>query len=124
MASRFLDIAYTAPSVPIKLRRQLINILIPQLYDMLDDRIGSRVAERVWESSDGYTKEKIARTLMPVAESLRLHQYGRHLYPRLQVDLLKRKPADWRAAVLGVQHHFAHQKAGRKAAMQATAELP
>jgi hypothetical protein len=58
---------------------------------------------------------------MPNAHSLRLHQYGRHLYPRLQVELLQRKPAEWRAAVLGVQHHFAHQRAGRKAPVVAEA---
>lgn len=94
----------------MKYRRKLINTLIPHLRELLDDKIGSRVAEKVWESADGYTKEKIARSLLPHAMSIGASQYGRFLHPKLQFHLLERRPTEWRAAVIGVKHHFAHQK--------------
>lgn len=111
MASHLLDVVLTAETVPMKYRRRLINILIPQMKELLDDKIGSRVAEKVWESSDGYTKEKIARTLLPHAMAIGASQYGRYLHPKLQFHLLERRPDEWRAAVINVKHHFAHQKA-------------
>jgi nucleolar protein 9 len=94
--------------------------LTPHLEDLLADKIGSRVAERIWESADGYTKEKIAKTLVKSSESIRRSQYGRYLWPKLKLDIMMRRPDQWRAEAIGVKHHFAHQKeAAEPAATQA-----
>lgn len=111
MSSHLLDVVLDAQTVPIKYRRRLINLLIPLMKDLLDDKIGSRVAEKVWEAADGYTKEKIARSLLPHAMAIGASQYGRFIHPKLQFHLLERRPDEWRASVIGVKHHFAHQKA-------------
>lgn len=42
--------------------------------------------------------------------SIGASQYGRYLHPKLQFHLLERRPDEWREAVIGVKHHFAHQK--------------
>jgi len=110
IASRLLDIVLTHPSIPTKFRRRLISTLTPHLEDLLSDKIGSRVAERVWESADGYTKEKIAKILVKSSESIRRSQYGRYLWPKLKLDVMMRRPDQWRAEAIGVKHHFAHQK--------------
>lgn len=110
IASHLLDVTLTAPAVPGKFKRRLINLLLPSMRTLLDDKIGSRVAERVWEAADGYTKEKLARSLLPHAMAIGASQYGRYLHPRLQFHLLERRPDEWREAVIGVKHHFAHQK--------------
>jgi nucleolar protein 9 len=110
IASRLLDIVLTHPSIPTKYRRRLISTLTPHLEDLLADKIGSRVAERVWESADGYTKEKIAKILVKSSESIRRSQYGRYLWPKLKLDIMMRRPDQWRAEAIGVKHHFAHQK--------------
>jgi nucleolar protein 9 len=121
IASRLLDIVLTSPSVPTKFRRRLISTLTPHLEDLLADKIGSRVAERIWESADGYTKEKIAKTLVKSSESIRRSQYGRYLWPKLKLDIMMRRPDQWRAEAIGVKHHFAHQKeAAEPAATHAT----
>lgn len=119
IASHLLDVVLTGTNVPTKFRRRLINTLIPQMRELLDDKIGSRVAERVWEAADGYTKEKIARTLLPHAMSMGASQYGRYLHPKLQFHLLERRPDEWREAVINVKHHFAHQKSQPPAATAA-----
>jgi nucleolar protein 9 len=110
IASRLLDIVLAHPSIPTKYRRRLISTLTPHLEDLLADKIGSRVAERVWESADGYTKEKIAKILVKSSESIRRSQYGRYLWPKLKLDIMMRRPDQWRAEAIGVKHHFAHQK--------------
>lgn len=110
IASHFLDLSFTTPSAPLKLRRRIITTLTPHLYDLSQDKIGSRVTEQVWEASDGYTKEKIAKILLPHGQQIKENRYGRHLYPRLQLELLQRRPDLWRTHVIGVKHHFAHQK--------------
>jgi len=80
------------------------------MEDLLADKIGSRVAERIWESADGFTKEKIAKILVKSSESIRRSQYGRYLWPKLKLDIMMRRPDQWRAEAIGVKHHFAHQK--------------
>ena len=119
MSSHLLDVVLEAETVPIKYRRRLINLLIPQLRGLLDDKIGSRVAEKAWEAADGYTKEKIARTLLPDAMAIGASQYGRFIHPKLQFHLLERRPDEWRASVINVKHHFAHQKEKAQSAAQA-----
>jgi nucleolar protein 9 len=120
MSSHLLDVVLVAETVPIKYRRRLINILIPLMKDLLDDKIGSRVAEKVWEAADGYTKEKIARSLLPHAMAIGASQYGRFIHPKLQFHLLERRPDEWRASVINVKHHFAHQKAQPAPSVPAT----
>lgn len=120
MSSHLLDVVLEAETVPIKYRRRLINLLIPQLRGLLEDKIGSRVAEKVWEAADGYTKEKIARTLLPHAMAIGASQYGRFIHPKLQFHLLERRPDEWRASVINVKHHFAHQKEKAQSVAQTT----
>lgn len=122
IASRLLDIVLTHPSIPTKYRRRLISSLTPHLEDLLADKLGSRVAERVWESADGYTKEKIAKTLVKSSESIRRSQYGRYLWPKLKLDIMMRRPDQWRAEAIGVKHHFAHQKEAVNSAPAAAVE--
>jgi nucleolar protein 9 len=122
IASRLLDIVLTHASIPTKYRRRLISTLTPHLEDLLADKIGSRVAERVWESADGYTKEKIAKILVKSSESIRRSQYGRYLWPKLKLDIMMRRPDQWRAEAIGVKHHFAHQKEAVTASTTAAVE--
>jgi nucleolar protein 9 len=92
------------------------------MEDLLADKIGSRVAERIWESADGYAKEKIARELLPSSEAIRRSQYGRYLWPKLRLDVMQRRPDLWRQEAIGVKHHFAHQKVAAVAAVQPNEE--
>jgi hypothetical protein len=81
---------------------------------LAEDRLGSRVAETIWDTADGFMKEKMARSLLPEATALGNSQYGKYLARRMRLFELKTRPDEWKEAVLGLRHHFAHQKDGAK----------
>ncbi|BEI91465.1 uncharacterized protein CcaverHIS019_0402850 [Cutaneotrichosporon cavernicola] len=110
VASHLLDKVLTVPAVPAKYRRKLIMTFMGQYELLAQDRLGSRVADTVWATADGFMREKIAKSLIPHATALGNSQYGRFFARKLDLHLLQRRPDEWRESVLGVRHHFAHQK--------------
>lgn len=110
IASRLLDKVLTAPAVQAKYRRRLMLSFMGQYEVLAQDRLGSRVADTVWATADGFMREKIAKSLIPHATALGSSQYGRFFARKLDLHLLQRRPDEWRESVLGVRHHFAHQK--------------
>lgn len=110
VASHLLDRVLTAPAVQAKYRRKLMLAFMGQYEVLAQDRLGSRVADTVWAAADGFMREKIARSLIPHATALGNSQYGRFFARKLDLHLLQRRPDEWRESVLGVRHHFAHQK--------------
>lgn len=110
VASRLLDKVLTAPAVAPKYRRKLYLAFMGRYAELAQDRLGSRVADTVWATADGFMREKIARSLIPSATQLGASQYGRFFARKLDLHLLDRRPDEWRETVLGVRHHFAHQK--------------
>ncbi len=64
ISSRVLDEFLDSKTVPQKAKRKFLLSLIGHYHELVDDRIGSRVADRCWASADPYLKEKIARSLI------------------------------------------------------------
>jgi hypothetical protein len=56
VSSRAIDVILEHPSVPSKARRTFVRHLIGHYHVLADDRIGSRVADRCWDSADVYLK--------------------------------------------------------------------
>ncbi|KAK8865980.1 hypothetical protein IAR55_001130 [Kwoniella newhampshirensis] len=110
VASHFLDSIFTNPSVPPKYRRKVMMTFMGKYRDLVEDRMGSRVVDTIWEKADGFMKEKIARSLIPHLTELGGSQYGKYFIRRAEVGLLDRRPEEWRERIFGVKHHFAHQK--------------
>ncbi|WVQ97408.1 hypothetical protein IAU59_004521 [Kwoniella sp. CBS 9459] len=111
IASHFIDSVFTNATVPPKYRRKITMALMDHWRVLVDDRLGSRVVDTIWDRADGYMKEKIARTLIPHQISLGQSQYGKYFIRRAEISLLDRRPAEWRERIVGVKHHFAHQHA-------------
>ncbi|KAK4689724.1 nucleolar protein 9, partial [Tremellales sp. Uapishka_1] len=109
IASHLLDKVLTAPTVPIKYKRRLINLFMGQFRQLAEDRMGSRVADTIWDKADGFMREKIARSLIPEATALSNSTYGRFFAKKLNLHLLQRRPDEWRELQIGVVHHFAHE---------------
>ncbi|CAD6571315.1 MAG: Nucleolar protein 9 [Tremellales sp. Tagirdzhanova-0007] len=103
IASHFLDAALTSPSVPMKYRRRLISSFLGNYSLLAQDRLGSRVSDTIWAVSDGYMREKIARSLIPDAALLGASEYGRFFVRKLNLWGLERRPDEWRQAQLGVK---------------------
>lgn len=59
IASHFLDAALTSPSVPLKYRRRLISSFLGHFTSLAQDRLGSRVADTIWATADGYMRVSI-----------------------------------------------------------------
>ncbi|OCF41800.1 hypothetical protein I317_04406 [Kwoniella heveanensis CBS 569] len=111
IASHFIDSVFTNSTVPPKYRRKIMMSLQDHWRVLVDDRLGSRVVDTIWDRADGYMKEKIARTLIPHQVSLGQSQYGKYFIRRAEISLLDRRPNEWRERIVGVKHHFAHQQA-------------
>jgi nucleolar protein 9 len=114
----------TSPAVAPKYRRKLFLSFMGKYDKLASDRLGSRVADTVWAAADGFIKEKIARSLIPHATTLGNDKYGRFVIRKMDVHLLQRRPDEWRQNMLGLQHHFAHQKQQQAPAAAAPATAP
>ncbi|EAU82466.1 hypothetical protein CC1G_08217 [Coprinopsis cinerea okayama7 len=95
-ASRVYDAFLENANIPSKAKRQWIMELIGHYHELVDDRIGSRVADRCWAFCDTYLKEKIARSLFKYESQLAGSFYGKFFVRNLNLHLLQRRPEEWR----------------------------
>lgn len=109
IASHFIDKILTSNAVSPKYRRKVYLGYMGHYNTLACDKLGSRVADTIWATADGFMKEKIARSLIPHATMLGTDRYGRFLAKKLDLHLLQRRPDEWRQAQIGIKHHFAHQ---------------
>ncbi|KAL4400034.1 90S preribosome protein [Malassezia pachydermatis] len=77
-------------------RRSLLRILLPMLVDLCDDVWGSRVADAVWLSADGFTKNKIAQQTIQNEKRLLASAYGRFFVRRLRLGVYRKSPDEWK----------------------------
>ncbi|KAJ9125324.1 hypothetical protein QFC22_000281 [Naganishia vaughanmartiniae] len=107
ISSHILDAALTSPGVEFKWRRKLLIAFMGHYLELAQDKLGSRVADTIWDrAADGFTREKIARSLIDHHGTLSQSQYGRYFAKKLNLPLLQRRPAEWKEIQLGVIHHF------------------
>ncbi|KAF8314735.1 ARM repeat-containing protein, partial [Clavulina sp. PMI_390] len=85
-------------TIPFKARKRLIMRFIESdsFVSLVDDKLGSRIADRCWAVADPYLRERIARTLIPHENSLAGSFYGKFFARNLHLTLLRRKPEEWR----------------------------
>lgn len=124
IASRLLDRVLLSANVPPKYKRKLPLAFVGHYLELASDRLGSRVADTIWATADGFLREKIARSLIPNATQLAADAYGRFMAKKLELHLLQRRPDEWREKQLGLKHHFAHQKEARQAQETQEEEQP
>lgn len=97
VSSRIFDAFLESTTVPYRYRRKLILAFVDHFHTLVDDRVGSRVGERLWAAADPYLKEKIARTLIPYETTLVASRYGKFFVRGLNLYLLKRDAEEWKA---------------------------
>ncbi|KAF9448476.1 hypothetical protein P691DRAFT_800795 [Macrolepiota fuliginosa MF-IS2] len=96
VSSRVYDILLSSSSITSKAKRAFVTSFIGHYHELADDRFGSRVADRCWDFSDTYLKEKIARSLVPHQQILAGSFYGKFFSRSLNLYLLQRNPEQWR----------------------------
>lgn len=62
-SSRVLDVVLESPTVPPRARRRLITSFIGHFHTLVDDRIGSRVGDRCWDTADPYLRVRYPPSL-------------------------------------------------------------
>ncbi|CED83347.1 Predicted RNA-binding protein, contains Pumilio domains [Phaffia rhodozyma] len=97
ISSRLLDVIVDSPTVPFKSSRKVILAFLGNFYGLVDDRVGSRVGEKLWAHCDGFLKTKIARTLVPFEITLSSSQYGRFFARKVNIGFFKRREDEWLA---------------------------
>lgn len=89
--------ALTSRTASFAQRRMLVRALLPKLLDLCDDAWGSRVADALWLSADGFTKEKIAQSVVQHEKRLLASAYGRFFVRRLRLGLYRKDVDEWKA---------------------------
>jgi nucleolar protein 9 len=113
-ASRVLDALLAAPAVPARTTRRVILAFVPVFAELVDDRVGARVGERLWAAADPYlqvsssplplrrargadaAQEKIGRALLAHEHALRASPCARPFARGLQLHVLRRNADEWR----------------------------
>ncbi|KAF8337152.1 armadillo-type protein [Amanita rubescens] len=94
--SRIFDVLLSSPSIAPKAKRKIVLDFIGSYHLLVDDRIGSHIVDRCWEYADTYLKEKIARSLIPHDKDLATSYFGRFFVRNLNLQMLQRRPDEWR----------------------------
>lgn len=55
-SSRVLDAIFESPTVPQRARNKFVLKLMGYFHELVDDKYGSRVGDRIWAGSDPYLK--------------------------------------------------------------------
>lgn len=66
IGSRLIDAILDTPAVPFKLaRRVVLAFAADSFFALVDDRLGSRVGEKIWSKCDGFLKVRLFLDLAP-----------------------------------------------------------
>lgn len=95
-ASRIIDGIMDSEAVTFKYKHKLRLKLLGSYHLLADMRVGSRVAEKIYETSDGYFREKIANSLLEHEDFLAGSAYGKYLIRKVGLSLFRRRIEEWR----------------------------
>ena len=95
-ASRIIDGLIESDNIAFKYKHKLRLKLVGSYHLMADMRVGSRVAEKIYETSDGYFREKIANSLIEHEDYLAGSPYGKYLSRKVDLSLFRRRYDDWK----------------------------
>lgn len=60
ISSRLFDAVIESPTVAFKNSRKIIMAFNGKWFEMVDDKVGSRVGEKLWDGCDGFLKVRSA----------------------------------------------------------------
>jgi nucleolar protein 9 len=96
-ASRALQAALTSPHASVIFRRKMIQQFYGHVGELALDPAGSHVIDSIWQGTAGlaFIRERVAEELAENEGSLRESFVGRAVWRNWQMDLYKRRRADW-----------------------------
>ena len=97
--SRIIDSLIEAREVSNSDKREIRKKLIGSYHRLADLRVGSRVAEKIYEYSDSYFREKIVESLLQHEDFLAGSPYGKYLSRKVDLSLYRRRKYEWKEKV-------------------------
>ncbi|KAF2707384.1 ARM repeat-containing protein [Pleomassaria siparia CBS 279.74] len=96
-ASRALQAALISPHASVIFRRKMIQQFYGHVGELALDPAGSRVVDSIWQGTHGlaFIRERVAEELAENEASLRESYVGRAVWRNWQMDLYRRRRADW-----------------------------
>ena len=96
-ASHALQVAIKSPNASIIFRRKMIQQFYGNVGDLALDTSASHVIDAIWEGTRGlaFIRERVAEELAENEASLRESHVGRAVWRNWEMDLYKRRRADW-----------------------------
>lgn len=97
MSSHALQAAMKSSSASIIFRRKIIQQFYGHIGEMALDPSASHVIDSIWDSTQGlaFIRERVAEELAENESSLRESFVGRAVWKNWQMDLYKRRRAEW-----------------------------
>lgn len=74
ISSRVYDALLSSPTVSQKSKRIFVTSFLGHYNQLVDDRFGSRVADRCWDFADTYLKVSTRRNEIPCGDGLYSHR--------------------------------------------------
>jgi nucleolar protein 9 len=96
-ASRTLQAALISPNASVIFRRKVIQQFYGHIGELALDPAGSHVIDAIWKGTNGlaFIRERVAEELAENEASMRESYVGRAVWRNWNMDLYKRRRADW-----------------------------
>ncbi|SNX83769.1 related to NOP9 - essential subunit of U3-containing 90S pre-ribosome [Melanopsichium pennsylvanicum] len=92
-------------------RRKLSTALTTTLGEFCGDKFGSRLADTLWYTVDGYSKEKIIKIVVANHDAILRGQYASYFTNKLNLQLYRKgKLREWKQAVDAQQQQHQQQQ--------------
>lgn len=95
--------AVQSSNLPFATRSKLSGKILALLVPLLSDKFGSRLMDAIFEVSDLFFREKVARACLTSERTLLATPYGRYFFKRIQIALFRKDVVQWKQHLRAIQ---------------------
>lgn len=95
-SSHLIDAFLLSPTTLVTSRRTFLLSLLGSYHTLADNRVGSRVAERCFETADVYLKDKIAASLIGKETEMQRSAFAHFFARKVELPLWSRRREEWK----------------------------
>ncbi|PWN32008.1 ARM repeat-containing protein, partial [Meira miltonrushii] len=88
--------AVQSSNLPFASRSKLSAKILTLLVPLLSDKFGSRLMDAIFDVSDLFFREKVARACLAAERTLLSTPYGRYFFKRIQIALFRKDVVQWK----------------------------
>lgn len=114
--------AIQSSNLPFATRSKLSARILALLIPLLSDKFGSRLMDALFDVSDLFFREKIARACLHAERTLLSTLYGRYFFKRIQIALFRKDVVSWKQHLRSLQKE--RRKEQESSSIQKEQEVP